>query len=77
MKERKLTLNEQIAQDILWEATTELKGWQKTLAFLERVMGDEEWNKIDARISRGLSEEIDDPDLSKWFSDRADRLEGD
>ena len=71
----KLTLDEQIAADILWEATTELKGWKKTLGFLERVMGDEEWNKIDARISRGLSEQIDDPDLKQWFTDRAERLE--
>lgn len=36
----KLTLEEQVAADIAWEETTKLKGWQKTLAFFERVLGD-------------------------------------
>lgn len=79
MSERpKPTLDEKIALDIAWEQNTLLTGWEKTMAFLERVLGeDEEWNNIDARISRGLSEKLDDAELKQWFLARAERLEDD
>ena len=31
------TLDEKIAEDVIWEQTTPLKGWAKTKAFIERL----------------------------------------
>ena len=30
-------LEEKIAEDVIWEQTTPLKGWAKTKAFIERI----------------------------------------
>lgn len=35
------TLEQKLIEDIIWDATTPLKGWAKVQAFINRVLGND------------------------------------
>lgn len=73
------SLEQKLIDDIVWDATTKLRGWEKHKAFIERVTGEPveefDFRLVDIRIRRGIAARLEEGKLKDWFTKTADELE--